>query len=87
MSEYIFTTNWGMRKRHIAAKDSMHPFGEGLEGYPLCTQNYQTWDQESRDHFRLQYAGKPGPRIETLPLCTRCEKRASELGVIPEGNQ
>lgn len=76
--ELIETTNWGMRKRHLATREALDASHEGSSAMPLCSGNYRTWTQEFKDASRMQYSGKVGPRIKDLPLCKRCEKKAAE---------
>lgn len=76
--ELIETTNWGMTKQHLAEVMNLRVEDDGPVAYPLCTRNYLTWTQEYKDNCRRRYSFKVGPRITDLPLCKRCERKASE---------
>lgn len=73
--EIVLTTNWGMRKQHLAWSSSLREVHGGRVGHPLCTRNYKTWDQAYKDDQRVRCELPLGPRIPDLPMCSRCAQK------------
>lgn len=77
---YVETANWGARTRHYALAESMRPWeiSGGRAGYPLCSENHLTWDQEAIDNNRKRWTDTPAKRLSDLPLCKKCERKAAQ---------
>lgn len=82
----IETTNWGHTRRHLAdAGTPQRPLmtsypGGGREGLALCDGKTSVYDQEALNAQAKSWGSRLERRIDALPLCKRCERKAAKLG-------
>jgi hypothetical protein len=73
-AEPVFST-WTAEERHLPAETRLAR--GGMQGTSVC--GWPIYDQGA---LNFAYAGygpwaKPAPRLTDLPLCTKCERKAS----------